>query len=52
MSAVAFSDRETAREVRVSAGGGHVWVQEPGREKVRIRVAPRPEAEATPAKES
>ncbi len=42
----------TEREVRVSAGGGHVWVQEPGLVKVKIRVAPRPEAEATPAKES
>lgn len=39
------------REVRVSAGGGHVWVQEPGLVKVKIRVAPRPEPAPQPTKE-
>ncbi|CAG0953713.1 hypothetical protein MYXO_00353 [Myxococcaceae bacterium] len=33
----------TERDVRVSSGGGHVWVDSPGLVKVRIRVVPRPE---------
>lgn len=34
------------REVRVSAGGGHVWVDSPAVVRVRIRVGPQPHAGA------
>jgi YbbR domain-containing protein len=47
---VAGLAESTEREVRVSAGGGHVWVDNPGLVKVRIRVVPRPE-EPGPTKE-
>jgi len=39
------------REVRVSAGGGHVWVDSPGSVRVRIRVVPQPNGGAGSVKE-
>ena len=41
----------TEREVRVSAGAGHVWVQDPGTVKVKIRVSPPPPGGVGPVKE-
>jgi YbbR domain-containing protein len=39
------------RDVRVSPGSGHLWVEDPGSVRVRIRVAPLPPSEAGPVKE-
>jgi len=38
------------RDVRISAGGGHLWVENPDSVKVRIRVVPQPGVPAAPAK--
>lgn len=39
------------RDVRVSAGGGHLWVEDPGSVRVRIRVVPQPNGGAGAVKE-
>ncbi len=39
------------REVRVSPGSGHLWVEDPGSVRVRIRVAPLPPSDAAPVEE-
>lgn len=39
------------REVRVSPGSGHLWVEDPGLVRVRIHVAPEPKGGAGPVKE-
>lgn len=44
-------DQSTERDVRVSTGGGHVWVDAPGTVHVRIRVSGQAHAGAGPAKE-
>lgn len=43
-------EESVEREVRVSTGGGHVWVDNPGIVKVKIRVVPRLD-EPAPSKE-
>jgi YbbR domain-containing protein len=39
------------RDVRVSAGGGHLWVDDPGSVRVKIRVVPQPSGGVGPVKE-
>lgn len=39
------------REVRVSAGGGHLWVDDPGSVRVKIRVVAQPIGGIGPVKE-